>query len=88
MVIFAICDMFPATRGTQIAVNAGGEGAIVLGKVNDANDNNFGWNALTGEYEDLVKPGVHSYSNSFSTVPIGKNRRFATLGNSRNPYFL
>ncbi|HMH07822.1 MAG TPA: chaperonin GroEL [Terriglobales bacterium] len=42
----------------QIAENAGEEGAIVLGKVNDAKENNFGYNALTGEYEDLVKAGV------------------------------
>jgi chaperonin GroEL len=42
----------------MIAENAGEEGAIVLGKVNDAKDNNFGYNALTGEYEDLVKAGV------------------------------
>jgi chaperonin GroEL len=42
----------------QIAVNAGEEGAIVLGKVNESKDNNFGYNALTGEYEDLVKAGV------------------------------
>jgi chaperonin GroEL len=42
----------------QIAENAGEEGAIVLGKVNDSRDNNFGYNALTGEYEDLVKAGV------------------------------
>jgi chaperonin GroEL len=42
----------------QIAENAGEEGAIVLGKVNDAKDNNFGYNALTGEYQDLVKAGV------------------------------
>jgi chaperonin GroEL len=42
----------------QIAENAGEEGAIVLGKVNDADDNNFGYNALTGEYEDLVMAGV------------------------------
>ena len=41
-----------------IAENAGEEGAIVLGKVNDSKDNNFGYNALTGEYEDLVKAGV------------------------------
>src|SRR5437870_2983130 len=32
-----------------IAENAGEEGAIVLGKVNDSKDNNFGYNALTGE---------------------------------------
>jgi chaperonin GroEL len=41
-----------------IAENAGEEGAIVLGKVKDSKDNNFGYNALTGEYEDLVKAGV------------------------------
>jgi len=42
----------------QIAENAGEEGAIVLGKVNDSKDNNYGYNALTGDYEDLVKAGV------------------------------
>ena len=42
----------------QIAENAGEEGAIVLGKVNDSKDDNFGYNALTSEYEDLVKAGV------------------------------
>ncbi|MFY9676047.1 MAG: chaperonin GroEL [Terriglobales bacterium] len=42
----------------QIAENAGAEGAIVLGKINESKDNNFGFNALTGEYEDLVKAGV------------------------------
>jgi chaperonin GroEL len=42
----------------QIAENAGEEGAIVIGKVHDSKDNNYGYNALTGEYEDLVKAGV------------------------------
>jgi chaperonin GroEL len=42
----------------QIAENSGEEGAIVLGKVNDSKDSNFGYNALTGDYEDLVKAGV------------------------------
>jgi len=42
----------------QIAENAGEEGAIVLGKVADSKDYNFGYNALTSEYEDLVKAGV------------------------------
>jgi chaperonin GroEL len=42
----------------QIAENAGEEGAIVIGKNNDSKDNNFGYNALTGDYEDLVKAGV------------------------------
>jgi chaperonin GroEL len=42
----------------QIAENAGEEGAIVLGEVLKSKDPNFGYNALTGEYEDLVKAGV------------------------------
>jgi chaperonin GroEL len=42
----------------QIAENAGEEGAVVLGKISDSKDGNFGYNALTGEYEDLVKAGV------------------------------
>ena len=42
----------------QIAANAGEEGAVVIGKVLDAKDTNFGFNAATDEYEDLVKAGV------------------------------
>jgi len=42
----------------QIAVNAGEEGAIVLGKVEDSKEPTFGYNALTGDFEDLVKAGV------------------------------
>ncbi len=42
----------------QIAENAGEEGAIVLGKVLDAKDPNFGYNAFSDQYEDLVKAGV------------------------------
>jgi chaperonin GroEL len=42
----------------QISGNAGEEGAVVLGKVLDAKDPNFGYNAQTGEFEDLVKAGV------------------------------
>ena len=42
----------------QIAENAGEEGAVVLGKISDSKDINFGYNALTDEYEDLVKAGV------------------------------
>src|SRR6266542_734312 len=42
----------------QIVENAGEEGAVVLGKVNESTDKNYGYNALTGEYEDLVKAGV------------------------------
>jgi chaperonin GroEL len=42
----------------QIAENAGEEGAIVLGKVTESKDPNFGYNAQSNEYEDLVKGGV------------------------------
>src|ERR1700758_3227647 len=42
----------------QIAENAGEEGAVVLGKVLDAKDANYGYNAFSNQYEDLVKAGV------------------------------
>ncbi len=42
----------------QISGNAGFEGAIVLEKVRSSGDNNYGFNAATGQYEDLVKSGV------------------------------
>jgi len=42
----------------QIAQNAGHEGALVVGRVRDSKDENFGFNAETAEFEDLVKAGV------------------------------
>ena len=42
----------------MIAENAGEEGAVVLGKVLDAKDANYGYNAFSNDYEDLVKAGV------------------------------
>jgi len=42
----------------QIAHNAGSEGAVVIGKIRDAKDDHFGFNADTGEYGDMVKMGV------------------------------
>ncbi len=42
----------------QIVGNAGFEGAIVIEKIRANADNNFGFNASTAEYEDLVKSGV------------------------------
>jgi len=41
-----------------IVQNAGGEGSIVVEKVRQSKDNNYGYNALTDEYEDLVAAGV------------------------------
>jgi chaperonin GroEL len=42
----------------QIAQNAGFEGAVVVGRIRESKDENFGFNAETGEYGDLVKMGV------------------------------
>ena len=42
----------------QIAQNAGHEGALVVGRVRESKDENFGFNADTGEFGDLVKAGV------------------------------
>jgi len=42
----------------QISGNAGYEGAIIIEKVRGNKNANFGFNAQTGEYEDLVAAGV------------------------------
>jgi chaperonin GroEL len=42
----------------QIAINGGGDGSIVVGKLMESRDYNWGYNAQTGEYQDLVKAGV------------------------------
>jgi chaperonin GroEL len=42
----------------QITANAGYEGAILIEKVRANQDYNYGFNASTGQYEDLVKSGV------------------------------
>ncbi len=42
----------------QIAQNAGHDGAVVAGKLIDANDPNLGFNAQTEVYENLVAAGV------------------------------
>jgi chaperonin GroEL len=41
-----------------IVQNAGGEGSIVVEKIRQSKENNYGYNALTDEYEDLVQAGV------------------------------
>jgi chaperonin GroEL len=42
----------------QISSNAGSEGAIVVEKIRSNEDTNYGFDAATGEYADLVKAGV------------------------------
>jgi chaperonin GroEL len=41
-----------------IAENAGTDGSIVIGKLLDKGDNNYGFNAQTGDYVDMVKAGI------------------------------
>jgi chaperonin GroEL len=41
-----------------IVANAGVEGSIVVEKIRTSKEKNFGFNAQTGEYEDLVAAGV------------------------------
>ena len=42
----------------QIAENAGEDGAVIAGKVLDNDEYNFGFDAQTGEFKDLVKAGI------------------------------
>ncbi|HMH86907.1 MAG TPA: chaperonin GroEL, partial [Gemmatimonadaceae bacterium] len=42
----------------MIVQNAGGEGSIVVEKIRQSKEVNYGYNALTDEYEDLVLAGV------------------------------
>jgi chaperonin GroEL len=42
----------------QIAINAGEDGSLIVGKLMEKSDYNWGYNAATGEYQDLVRAGV------------------------------
>ncbi len=42
----------------QIAENAGAEGSIIVGKLLEQKDTNFGYDAQGGEFTDLVKAGI------------------------------
>ncbi len=42
----------------QIALNAGLDGAVILNEVLKANKANYGFNALTNEYTDMVESGI------------------------------
>jgi len=42
----------------QIAINAGEDGSIVVGKLLEKNDYSWGYNAQSGDYQDLVRAGV------------------------------
>jgi len=42
----------------QIAQNAGHEGAVVVGRIRESKEENFGFDAESGDYCDLVKAGI------------------------------
>jgi len=42
----------------QIVQNAGEEGSVVFHKVADNKENNYGYNAASGEYGDMLKMGI------------------------------
>jgi chaperonin GroEL len=42
----------------QIAQNAGHEGAVVVGRVREAKEDNFGFDAESGDYGDMIKAGI------------------------------
>jgi chaperonin GroEL len=42
----------------QIAINAGDDGSVVVGKILEKDQYSFGYDAQTGEYVDLVKKGI------------------------------
>ncbi len=42
----------------QIALNAGLDGSVILNEILKANKANFGFNALTNEYTDMVESGI------------------------------
>ena len=42
----------------QIAENAGADGSVVVGKLLDSNDANFGYDAQKNEFTDMVKAGI------------------------------
>jgi chaperonin GroEL len=42
----------------QIAENAGSDGVLVAGKLLESKDTNYGFNAQTGEYVDMIKAGI------------------------------
>jgi chaperonin GroEL len=47
-----------STPARQIAVNAGEDGSIVIGKISDNDTYAFGYDAREGEYGDLVSKGI------------------------------
>jgi chaperonin GroEL len=46
------------TPAKQIVVNAGGDGSIIVGKLSEKNDFNYGYDAQNDQYVDMFKAGI------------------------------
>ena len=69
---------------TQIAANAGQDGGIVCEKVAEGKGA-FGYNALTGVYEDLVKAGVIDPTKVTRTALQNASQRRHVAVDQRRP---
>lgn len=47
-----------AKPATRIIENAGEEGAVIVGKIRDAEDFNLGYNSAKGEFTDMIAAGI------------------------------
>jgi len=54
----AIVRMALEAPARQIAENAGVDGSVVVGKILDSSDANFGYDAQDGKFVDMVKAGI------------------------------
>jgi chaperonin GroEL len=46
------------TPARQIAENSGADGSIIVGKLLDSTDTNFGYDAQKGEFTDMIRAGI------------------------------
>jgi chaperonin GroEL len=46
------------TPARQIVENAGHDGSVVVGKLMESNDTNYGFDAQSGQYTDMIKAGI------------------------------
>ena len=66
----------------QIAANAGHDGAVVVNEVKNGKDD-YGFNAQTEKYENLIKSGVidpTKVTRSALTKPLRSGRAMASVG--------
>ena len=54
----AIVRLALETPARQIAENAGVDGSVVVGKILDSSDANYGFDAQEGKYVDMIKAGI------------------------------